>query len=71
MVVSQRSNPENSEVGTFERGDLSQTQDLGEVSTHQFLIFLSACWTSGGIHSTCSYLPRSSVKWEWSITVII
>ena len=32
MVVSQRSNPENSEGGKFEFRDLSQTQDLSERS---------------------------------------
>lgn len=32
VVVSQRSNPENSEGGKFEFWDLSQTQDLGERS---------------------------------------
>lgn len=32
MVVSQRSNPENSEGGKFEFRDLSQTQDLSEYS---------------------------------------
>lgn len=32
MVVSQRSNPENSEVGKFEFRDLSQTQGRGASS---------------------------------------